>query len=139
MRLWHKDLITVLPRQQLLGQWRECCLIAKNIAEKGTPNHVLVNPVMDYPLGHLYAYAREIYREMKKRRYHPDWGCFVKWLPDTIGEIPYDLQSIFKEWHTGRYMMQCMKNLEEKYDRGAITDAEWELLVKKAEEHFMFY
>ena len=37
MRLWHKDLIYVLPRQQLLGQWRECCLIAKNIAEKGTP------------------------------------------------------------------------------------------------------
>jgi uncharacterized protein (TIGR02328 family) len=34
MRLWHKDLISVLPRQQLLGQWRECCLIARNIAEK---------------------------------------------------------------------------------------------------------
>ena len=39
MRLWHKDLISVLPRQQLLGQWRECCLIARNIAEKNTPNH----------------------------------------------------------------------------------------------------
>lgn len=25
MRLWHKDLIPYLPRQQLLGQWRECC------------------------------------------------------------------------------------------------------------------
>lgn len=23
MRLWHKDLLPVLPRQQLLGQWRE--------------------------------------------------------------------------------------------------------------------
>ena len=34
MRLWYKYLIGVLPQKQLLGQWRECCLIAKNIAEK---------------------------------------------------------------------------------------------------------
>ena len=32
MRLWHKDLICVLPKNQLLGQWREVCLIAKEIA-----------------------------------------------------------------------------------------------------------
>ncbi|MFQ7176654.1 MAG: pyrimidine dimer DNA glycosylase/endonuclease V, partial [Streptococcus salivarius] len=25
MRLWHQDLIAKLPRQQLLGQHRECC------------------------------------------------------------------------------------------------------------------
>ena len=36
MRLWHKDLIPLLPRQQLVGQWRECCLIAKQIAAKET-------------------------------------------------------------------------------------------------------
>ena len=35
MRLWHKDLIDSLPRKQLLGQWRECCAIIKNIKEKG--------------------------------------------------------------------------------------------------------
>lgn len=35
MRLWHKDLIEVLPRQQLLGQWRECCAIAKKPEGKG--------------------------------------------------------------------------------------------------------
>ena len=34
MRLWHKDLITVLPRQQLIGQWRECCSIAKKLAKE---------------------------------------------------------------------------------------------------------
>ena len=47
MRLWHKDLIPYLPRQQLLGQWRECCCIVRNIAMLGTPNHILVNKVMD--------------------------------------------------------------------------------------------
>ena len=48
MRLWHVDLIDVLPRKQLLSQWRECCAIAKSIADKGTPNHILVNKITDY-------------------------------------------------------------------------------------------
>lgn len=43
MRLWHKELIPYLPRQQLIAQWRECCAIASNLASKGTPNHLLVN------------------------------------------------------------------------------------------------
>lgn len=34
MRLWHKDLIPYLPRQQLIAQWRECCAIAGSIAKK---------------------------------------------------------------------------------------------------------
>ena len=46
MRLWHKDLIPYLPRQQLLGQWRECCCIAKSIHDKGSPNHLLVNKII---------------------------------------------------------------------------------------------
>ena len=70
MRLWHKDLISVLPRQQLLGQWRECCLIAKNIAEKGTPNHILVNKIMDYPIDYFIYYSEMIVTEMFKRKYN---------------------------------------------------------------------
>lgn len=69
MRLWHKDLIPVLPRQQLLGQWRECCAIMSNIAKKGTPNHVLVNKVMDYNHDHFYTYALHVKDEMRKRGY----------------------------------------------------------------------
>ena len=38
MRLWHRDLIHYLPRQQLIAQWRECYAIASNIANKGTIN-----------------------------------------------------------------------------------------------------
>ena len=32
MRLWHQDMISKLPRQQLLGQHRECL---KNLETKG--------------------------------------------------------------------------------------------------------
>lgn len=30
MRLWHEDLLEKLPRQQLLGQHRECCALRGN-------------------------------------------------------------------------------------------------------------
>ena len=69
MRVWHTSLIPVLPRQQLISQYRECCSIMKSIAEKGTPNHILVNKVMDYPLAHFAAYTSLILKEMKKRGY----------------------------------------------------------------------
>ena len=80
MRLWHKDLIQVLPRQQLLSQWRECCAIAKSIAEKGTPNHIIVNKIMDYPIEHFIAYTTLVKQEMQKRGYKCDTSRFTKWL-----------------------------------------------------------
>ena len=67
MRLWHKDLIGVLPRQQLLGQWRECCAIAKNIYLNNTPNHILVNKIMNYPIEHFERYSELVQKEMKNR------------------------------------------------------------------------
>ena len=42
MRIWHCGLIKVLPRQQLLSQWRELCSIyAKE------DNHMLINFVYE--------------------------------------------------------------------------------------------
>ena len=69
MRLWHKDLIPVLPRQQLVSQYREDNSIMKAIAENNTPNHVLVNRIMDYPIIHFAAYHSLVVAEMKKRGY----------------------------------------------------------------------
>lgn len=63
MRLWHKDLIQILPKNQLLSQWRECCCIARNIAVNGTPNHILVNKIMDYGIAHFYSYTKLVYLE----------------------------------------------------------------------------
>ena len=57
MRLWHKDLLPYLPKQQLVSQWRECCCIAKNISVSGTPNHILVNRILEYPERHFVCYA----------------------------------------------------------------------------------
>lgn len=133
MRLWHKDLISVLPRQQLLAQWRECCCIARNIAVNGTPNHILLNPIMDYPLNHFYTYAKAIFIEMNRRGYKCDETKFKKYFDNETfnGNRFYSwLSDIFTDWHNDRYLNQCFFNLQEKYDRGGIPADEWEKVEK---------
>lgn len=133
MRLWHKELIPVLPRQQLLSQWRECCCIARSISENGTPNHILVNKIMDYPREHFIAYTRLVRSEMIRRGYKCDGARFTKWMGEsdhsTIGPC-----EIFLDWHNDRYLKQCYHNLEEKADCGGMSRAEW----YKIQDHLHF-
>ena len=123
MRLWHKDLIEVLPRQQLLGQWRECCLIAKNISEKGTPNHILVNKILNYSEEHFLGYCILVYNEMLGRGYKADFHKLKRYVCSTTK--PKYRAAVFLDWHNKRYLLQCLYNLQEKYDCGGITEEEW--------------
>lgn len=128
MRLWHKDLIPYLPRQQLLSQWRECCCIARNIAVNGTPNHILVNPVMNYPICHFIRYSWMVYCEMLDREYKVDWDKFGRYFSESLKFKAGHLlcsSDVFVKWHNTRYLTQCYYNLQEKYDRGGIPDEEW--------------
>lgn len=129
MRLWHKDLIPVLPRQQLLAQWRECCLIAKNIKVNGTPNHLLVNKIMNYPIEHFYRYGIRVYKEMKKRGYKAEIFRFTDYFNNL--SAGYEFEDIFETWHNEKYLDQCYFNLQEKFDCGGISENEWFLVVNK--------
>ena len=129
MRLWHKDLISALPRLQLVGQWRECCLIAKNIAKEGTPNHLLVNKIMLYPIEHFYRYASEVSDEMESRGYKCDFNKFTQYIKIDKCHITHD--EMFKSWHNYRYLMQCFYNLQEKHDCYGISDEEWDVFANK--------
>ena len=129
MRLWHKDLIPLLPRQQLLGQWRECCLIAKQIDTKGTPNHVLVNRIMNYDLWHFWLYSHSVIYEMHKRGYRCNVKKFIELF--DVGDMNPNvgLLHIFPTWHNKRYLNQCLANLQEKHDCGAIPEDEWKKIT----------
>lgn len=133
MRLWHKDLIQYLPRQQLLGQWRECCLIAKQIAEKGTPNHVLVNRVMEYPDDAFIGYTCKVMVEMYKRGYRCEKNRFVKYIDPNRESSWLNCADkyIFPGWHNDRYLKQCLANLQEKADCGAIPAEEWKRITDR--------
>ena len=134
MRLWHKDLIQVLPRKQLLGQWRECCLIAKNIKEKGTPGHILVNRILNYSEEHFLGYCICIFNEIKKRNYRADWNRLNKHICSATKPKYY--AAIFCFWHDDIYLRQCLYNLEEKAMCGGISKDEWNIIVDRYGEKF---
>mgnify|MGYP003508851612 CR=1 FL=1 len=142
MRLWHRDLIPYLPKQQLLGQWRELCCIGVALANDHTPNHILVNPILDYPPEHFEAYCNLVIQEMKKRKMevhdktlHDLQDNVRAWRLYLNEDLPFDYvdrdwslnigEPIYFDWHNNRYLKQCYYNLEEKYDRGGIPENEW--------------
>ena len=66
MRLWHKDLISKLPRKQLLGQHRECCALRGKGWGK---RHSVVDYVFKHPYNMLFNYHQKIMVEMASRGY----------------------------------------------------------------------
>ena len=127
MRLWHKDLIKALPREQLVAQWRELSAIAGNLNTKGTPNHILVNKVCDYPRDHFVSYAHYIRAEMTRRGYRTMESVWCKILDTSDGAFELvPVEELFPGWHNYRYLTQCYHNLEEKYDCGGISEEAFE-------------
>ena len=136
MRLWHKSLIKVLPKDQLIGAWRELSAIAGNINKKETPNHILVNKILDYPFNHFISYAFYIRQEMTFRGYKTMdsvWEKITSITEEDYSILPID--EIYNNWHNDRYLQQCYYNLEEKFDCGGISKENFakifEVFIKK--------
>lgn len=127
MRLWHKNLISVLPREQLVAQWRELSAIAGNLNTKGTPNHILVNKVNEYPRDHFISYAFWVRQEMTRRGYRTMDSVWNKILDTNDGAFELvSVEELFPGWHNYRYLTQCYHNLEEKYDCGGVSEEAFE-------------
>ena len=111
MRLWHKDLITALPREQLVAQWRELSAIAGNLNTKGTPNHILVNKVLGYPRSHFISYAYYVREEMTRRGYRTMESVWIKIFSTTDANFKLvHIEELFPGWHNNRYLRQCYHN-----------------------------
>ena len=125
MRLWHTSLIKVLPREQLVAQWREVSACVGSIQKKGTPNHILVNFIMDYDFDHLISYAYYVREEMTRRGYrtmNSVWEKIVSLKPN-YSILP--LEQVFSEKMNWDYYAICYFNLKEKYLCGGIKEEDW--------------
>ena len=125
MRIWYKDFIKALPREQLVAQWREISAIVGAIQKNGTPNHILVNFVLDYDYDHLISYAYYVREEMTRRGYRTMQSVMDKIVslkPDyTL--LPFD--EIYKEKMNYNYLQICYWNLYEKFLCGGIPAEDW--------------
>ena len=133
MRLWHKDLIDVLPNKMLLSQWRELSAIVGSINKNGTPNHRLVNIVLNYDKTHFYTYSKIVYDEMISRGMKPKNIVMEKIKCYCVEENTIS-DNLFEGWHNLKYLKQCYYNLEEKHDRGIVDDIEWNKIESKLKE-----
>lgn len=135
MRTWHYRLIEYLPDNQLKGQWRECSLIAYGIKKYGTPNHLLVNRIMEYPIDDFLTYCLMVAREMEHRgfRMTNESACRL----GALGTYRY-VDKPFAGWHNYEYLRVCVCNLYEKYHFGVgkskITKAEWDRILQGYKE-----
>ena len=126
MRLWHSELISSLPRQQLIAQWRECVALAKDIYENCKVNHILVNKINDYPTINFNNYCNIVLKEMLKRSYNVSTESinklknYINFNADSsVTSNPYP------EWHNKDYLFICYYNLKEKFLCGGIDRKEW--------------
>lgn len=135
MRLWDISMLPYLPREQLISQWRECSAIAGAIQKNGTPNHLLVNFVLNYDYDHFISYCFYLREEMTARGYrtmNSVWEKIISLKPDYAilhqSEIyPYQFNQTYKEI--------CFYNLLEKYMCGGITLNDWGKIEDWAAQH----
>ena len=124
MRLWHQSLISLLPRQQLLGQHRECCALrGKGWGRK----HSVVDYVFTHEPDCLVAYHYIVMDEMERRGYKPDkiWrdinyrgkelGIDETWCSENYFRpiYKYSYSPIYPE-HNDAYLNECLENLRQK-------------------------
>ena len=116
MRLWHEEIIHLLPKNQLLGQHRECCALRGNGWGK---KHKTVDYVFLYSPYHLFIYHLLVMDEMEKRGYQVSVEWRDKNYRGKIAEKYADLEEvavdtpIYKE-HNHEYLLECIENLREK-------------------------
>lgn len=135
MRLWHTKLISALPREQLVAQWRELSAIAGSIQKKGTPNHLLVNFILEYPYEDFISYAYHVRKEMTKRGYRTMNSVWEKIcaLPHDSDEI-IPLKEVYKEKMDNTYLRICYWNLYEKMICDGILSKDWEKIEEVINE-----
>lgn len=115
MRLWHISLLERLPRQQLLGQHRECCALRGKGWGK---RHATVNYVFNYHPFMLYQYHMLVINEMKRRGYQVDklW-LDPKYRGKLLGYAAYETSGeVLDKYpeHNERYLKECIDNLRGK-------------------------
>lgn len=128
MRLWSWQLIECLDDFHIVSQYRELLAIKRAIDKNGTPNHRLVNKVLDYSILDFKVYTYLVKHELERRN--------IRFIKSNITEIleweseqfnkSRPNKKLYEGWHDFRYLTQCYYNLQEKYDCGIVSEKAWE-------------
>ena len=97
-----------------------------------------INTVMSWLEGltwddwHEYHSDSEVQNIAKSALELLNWQKFSQYRSNDLFFMP--IEKVFDGWHNERYLLQCLYNLQEKHDCGAIPDEEWKILTNKYPE-----
>ena len=156
MRTWPYQILSAIPNQYILGQWRECLaisgMIAKsnNILKMDGINHATINRIKDYPLNHFIVYCNEVKNEMINRGFTIGTNTIEKlnndidfeknlqnlilnhnYVENTLFQIIINNEILFENFHNERYIKQCYYMFQEKYDCKMLNKEYFDFLNKK--------
>lgn len=140
MRLWHFRLLPYLDDFHIVAQYRELLAIKGAIDKNGTPNHRLVNKVLDYNIQEFKNYTALIIGELKKRNIkylESKWIEVRDWDSQYFNNNRYFGAKLYVDWHNKKYLRQCYYNLEEKHDCGIVSDCAWQKIDKFYKKEMM--
>ena len=105
-------------------------------------SNLLVNKIMNYPIEHFIRYTMYVQWHMLNRGYKLEFEKFTKYFDFTYEDY-YDIlakriEDIFVDWHNDRYLVQCLCNLQEKYDCGGVPEEEWLVIANRFDEEMRF-
>lgn len=114
MRLWHPDLIPLLPRQYIIHQHRDCAALrGRGWGRKHAP----VDYVFRYSWEHLYTYHQKVIQDMEHRGYKPNpvWKQY-HYRGRFCGSLPPDMVYRSRRLpgypeHTPAYLHKCIEIL----------------------------
>ena len=116
MRLWHEKIIHLLPKNQLLGQHRECCALRGNGWKK---KHKTVNYVFSYSPYHLFIYHVLVMKESKKDFRNAIlhiWGYFKKKASTIEKEALFNILNEYMEGKNNQNaVIEYINTLLKKY------------------------
>lgn len=147
-RIWHKDLVSVLPFNVLIDQCRLLPDLAVSYLDErylcGTvEEECLKQKLKEYSFSHLYTYSLLVYKELEKREANDTLkmidcpSCSPNTFLQVVSEyIPSSLdlinfKQLFNPMMSTRYLLQDLIILERMYDFGEISFEEWFKILSK--------
>lgn len=130
MRIWHYNLIKILPNVQLKAMRYE---LGDMIKQYPNIKHGLVKYANNYDIKYLYSYLEDVLKEFDNRKinHNTKYDNTIKQIVKEKSKHPFLGLCLYYPEHNDRYLKQCYYNLQEKYDRGIITKEEWDLIQQK--------
>lgn len=133
MRIWSKDLIPVLPNKQLKAMRYELGDMIKQYPNIKNP---LVKFANNYSCNYLLHYFSLVCMQCAERQINMNQKYNIE-IQDMAIEKSWEKNPNIAIYNVARfnedndrYLKQCLYNLQEKYDRGIITEEEWERVLE---------